>query len=364
MRITEQSWTDYIDRLARLNAKAGELMGRYIEQHGLGDHDALIRYAYALVQKYGEGSAALACLMYDSIAQLENASVLPAEPAAPASYGEVAKMVNGTIQSHPLLQSGVSRLVKQAGADTMLRNAARDGAEFAWVPHGDTCPFCLTLASRGWQKASKKALKGGHAAHIHANCNCEYAVRFNSHTTVAGYDPDKYLRQYRNAGGDINAMRRERYATNKDAINAQKRAAYAARSSIVPLSKAHDDGKMYLDDILIPVGVGAKAKSVYIKMPDGSIAGLTPGTRVTNVQTIAGKGKNRQIDIVDFLVDEFPETSPEKWEKQKGMGYVDFEGRSRLVELHWYYEPTVGRVKWKIKPDQGGNWFYYDDEDE
>lgn len=229
MRITEQSWTDYIDRLARLNAKAGELMGRYIEQHGLGDHDALIRYAYALVQKYGEGSAALACLMYDSIAQLENASVLPAEPAAPASYGEVAKMVNGTIQSHPLLQSGVSRLVKQAGADTMLRNAARDGAEFAWVPHGDTCPFCITLASRGWQKTSKKALKGGHAAHIHANCNCEYAVRFNSHTTVAGYDPDKYLQQYRNAGGDINAMRRAYYAKYRDAINAQKRAAYQLR---------------------------------------------------------------------------------------------------------------------------------------
>lgn len=229
MRITEQSWTDYIDRLARLNAKAGELMGRYIEQHGLGDHDALIRYAYALVQKYGEGSAALACLMYDSIAQLENASVLPAEPAAPASYGEVAKMVNGTIQSHPLLQSGVSRLVKQAGADTMLRNAARDGAEFAWVPHGDTCPFCLTLASRGWQKASKKALKGGHAAHIHANCDCEYAIRFDSRTTVAGYDPDKYLQQYRNAGGDINAMRRAYYAKYRDAINAQKRAAYQLR---------------------------------------------------------------------------------------------------------------------------------------
>lgn len=229
MRITEQSWTDYIDRLARLNAKAGELMGRYIEQHGLGDHDALIRYAYALVQKYGEGSAALACLMYDSIAQLENASVLPAEPAAPASYGEVAKMVNGTIQSHPLLQSGVSRLVKQAGADTMLRNAARDGAEFAWVPHGDTCPFCIMLASNGWQKASKKAIKGGHAEHIHANCDCEYAIRFDSRTTVAGYDPDKYLQQYRNAGGDINAMRRAYYAKYRDAINAQKRAAYQLR---------------------------------------------------------------------------------------------------------------------------------------
>lgn len=97
------------------------------------------------------------------------------------------------------------------------------------MPHGDTCPFCITLASRGWQKASKKALEGGHAEYIHANCDCEYAIRFNSRTTVAGYDPDKYLRQYENAGGDINAMRRERYAANKDAINAQKRAAYAAR---------------------------------------------------------------------------------------------------------------------------------------
>ena len=97
------------------------------------------------------------------------------------------------------------------------------------MPHGDTCPFCITLASRGWQKASKKALEGGHAEHIHANCDCEYAVRFDSRTTVAGYDPDKYLRQYANAGGDINAMRREQYAANKDAINAQKRAAYAAR---------------------------------------------------------------------------------------------------------------------------------------
>lgn len=230
MRITEQSWTDYIDRLARLNAKAGELMGRYIEQHGLGDHDALIRYAYALVQKYGEGSAALACLMYDSIAQLENASVLPAEPAAPASYGEVAKMVNATKNQNPAnLPNGVSRLVKRAGADTTLKNAVRDGAEWAWVPHGDTCPFCIMLASNGWQKASKKAIKGGHAEHIHANCDCEYAIRFDSRTTVAGYDPDKYLQQYRNAGGDINAMRRAYYAKYRDAINAQKRAAYAVR---------------------------------------------------------------------------------------------------------------------------------------
>ena len=93
----------------------------------------------------------------------------------------------------------------------------------------DTCPFCLMLASRGWRRAGKKTLQGGHARHIHANCDCEYAVRFDSNTNVAGYDPEKYLAQYNAANGDINAMRRAQYAQNKDKINAQKRAAYAER---------------------------------------------------------------------------------------------------------------------------------------
>lgn len=229
MQIPEKSWVEYINRLARLNEEAGRKMADYIAKHGTGNADALIAYAQALVQKYGEGSAELACQMYDAVAEASGIDVPPAEPAPPADYGETAKMVNATKQSPPLLQSGVSRLVKRAGADTTLKNAIRDGAEWAWVPHGDTCPFCITLASRGWQKASKKALKGDHAEHIHANCDCEYAIRFDSRTTVAGYDPDKYLEQYYDHGGDINAMRRAQYAKNKNAINAQKRAAYATR---------------------------------------------------------------------------------------------------------------------------------------
>ena len=140
-------------------------------------------------------------------------------------------MVHATKDQNPEnLPSGVSRLVKRAGADTTLHNAVRDGAQWAWVPHGDTCPFCITLASRGWQTASQKLLKNGHAEHIHSNCDCEFAVRFHSGTSVAGYDPEKYLKQYRDAGSDVNAMRRIDYAARKDAINAQKRAAYAART--------------------------------------------------------------------------------------------------------------------------------------
>lgn len=229
MRITTQAWETYIRTLAQLNEKAAQLMAEYLAAHGTADTEALTDYAAALVQKYGEGSAELACQMYDAMAALQNARVSPAEPAAPASRREVARMVQATRESPPQMQRGVSRLVKRAGADTTLKNAQRDDAEFAWVPHGDSCAFCLTLASRGWQRASQAATKGGHAEHIHANCDCEYAVRFDGRTSVAGYDPEAYLAQYNAAGGDINRMRRVNYAKNKERINAQKRAAYALR---------------------------------------------------------------------------------------------------------------------------------------
>lgn len=232
MQITARTWNEYIARLSKLNEKAGQQMAEYVAAHGIEDGPALIAYAHALVTKYGEGSAELACQMYDALAEAQGVTLPAAEPAATAEYGEVARMVNATKRQNPAnLPNGVRRLVKRAGADTTLHNAIRDGAEWAWVPHGDTCPFCLMLASNGWQKASEKLLKGGHAAHIHANCDCEFAVRFDHSSGVAGYDPAEYLRQYREAGGDVNAWRRIDYAARKDEINAQKRAAYATRKA-------------------------------------------------------------------------------------------------------------------------------------
>ncbi len=232
MKITAKSWNEYTKKLSQLNQKAGALMREYIGNHGTDDTKAIMDYAMALIQKYGEGSAELACQMYDSMAEMAGVSLPSAEPAEVASYKEVAKMVNATKESPLQMERAVSRMVKRAGADTTLKNAIRDKAEFAWVPHGDTCSFCITLASRGWQRASEDVLKGNHAEHIHSNCDCEYAIRFSKNTDVEGYDPDKYLEQYKNADGKntqakINAMRRENYAKNKDSINARKRELYA-----------------------------------------------------------------------------------------------------------------------------------------
>lgn len=245
MQITEKAWVEYITKMSQISQKAADLMQSWVQKNGLENDKALLDYAYALSQHYGQAIGALSCQMYEATAAAQGVIVPTAEVADLPDYGEVAKAVKGTKKQSPNNIPGtLARLVKQVGADTTLKNAERDGAQFAWVPHGDTCAFCITLASRGWQYMSKKALRNGHAEHIHAHCDCEYAVRFDGKSTAAGYDPDKYLEEYYDANGDINEMRRKRYAQNKDVINARKRELYASK-------KAEKLEKLRRSDILI-----------------------------------------------------------------------------------------------------------------
>lgn len=243
MTISLNDWMNFINTMSKLSGTAAEKMREYIRKGGgyaNMDADDVVGYAVALAQKYGEGAATLSALMYDAIAELSGKILPPAELAEMPKYGEMAKAIMGAAKSttdEEYLSEIVGRFVKRTGADTTLHNALRDGAQFAWIPHGDTCAFCLALASNGWQYASKNALKNGHAEHIHSNCDCMYGIRFDNSTNYAGYDPDRYLEMYKSAEGQtpnekINAMRRMFYAQNKEAINAQKRDAYAKRKEL------------------------------------------------------------------------------------------------------------------------------------
>lgn len=218
MKLSAKSWENYISKLAELQAISRGSMQKYINNVGEENVEDLINFAYALATKYGEGAGALACDMYDAIAEASGKALPPAEVAQTATYRETAIAVQGTmVNKQSTIPDTVSRLVKQAAADTTLKNALRDGAKFAWIPHGDTCAFCLTIASRGWQNISKKSLKNGHAEHIHPNCNCEYAVSFDENPSVEGYDPSYYKDIYDSAKGKsskdkINYLRRKNYA--------------------------------------------------------------------------------------------------------------------------------------------------------
>lgn len=267
IQITEKNWLNYLRALEKINEGAAEKVTDYLSEHEILSEEGrknFLDYFYAIVTKYGEGSAEMACQMYDATAKAQGANVPPAEPAPTATYPETARAVNGSLFDSPSgakLPGTAKRLVKQAGVDTTMKNAIRDGAEWAWVPHGDTCAFCLMMASNGWQRASKNALKKGHAQHIHGNCDCTYAVRFDGKSGVKGYDPNEYKALYDNAEGDnwrekMNSMRREHYAENKDRINEQKRVAYAKRRTSDnhnkgPVTASYNSPKIFNTDEIV-----------------------------------------------------------------------------------------------------------------
>ena len=103
------------------------------------------------------------------------------------------------------------------------------------------------------------------------------------------------------------------------------------------------------DTIQIRKSLGAKAKNYDVKLPDGSYIRLTEGTRIENIETIAGKGRNRKVDIIDLLLHDHEGSMEDNWQKKKGIGYVDIDRESYKAELHWREEPTVGKVDFKVK---------------
>ena len=327
---------EYIHLLRRVNDKATELVRKYLETHSIPqtseEMDALIGYSYAVATKYGEAAATAAAEMYDALAAASGTILEPAVPAATPEISEVAKAVVGTSKTdnEEIISAAIGRLVKQTGVDTTIYNALRDGAEWAWIPSGDTCAFCLTLASRGWQRASKKALRNGHAEHIHANCDCTYAVRFNEDTNVEGYDPEELYAAYEasDPGGKpkdkINALRRRLYDENKDKFNAQKRERYAM-----------------LHQAVLKKQLGFSYNNEISFIPTNTI--------ITNTKTIAGKGSKTDLRVANELAMRY-NNSPEKWSKKVGKITSD----KYIFDIHWYeYDGEMYEEKIKFMKEKG-----------
>lgn len=211
MKITQAEWNKYIKTMSLLSDTASKEFAEWANNNGgwnAIDRNLMAEAAYQIASKYADSSSALAGEMYEAIANAENKIVKRAEMADEVDYGQLAKAINGALKhstNDDFVSSPVGRAVKQAGADTMLKNASRDGAEFAWIPSGDSCPFCLVLASNGWRRASKKTTNGNHAEHIHTNCNCQFAIRFNKDTQIEGYDPIAYQKMYYDAEGNTSS---------------------------------------------------------------------------------------------------------------------------------------------------------------
>lgn len=247
--ITKKQWNNYIGILRKINDKASNEVLLWMKYNG-GDGllntairdsngNNLIDISYMVAQKYGNASASVAVEMCQAMAELSE-MITPAELAELPTYSEVAKTVNGvlkTSQNREEISSAVGRLVKKTGMQTTLKMAKTYKAQFAWIPSGETCPYCMMLASRGWEYGGNINMVG--ELHLHANCDCNYAVRYDN-TEVEGYDPDKLYDEWHDAYVDagknttdaLNLMRREDYAKNKKIISKQKASAEKKREEL------------------------------------------------------------------------------------------------------------------------------------
>lgn len=212
--------------------------------------------------------------------------------------------------------------------------------------------------------------------------NCQHELRvydprigrmFSDPLEGTGYTRDEARRavgRQRRLENDIRKLKRRRNALedsgldigNTDALirarQAELRTHIAENSAILRRERWREQvapnkaDTIRADDVFIPRSLSASAKPTNVRMPDGTMARLSEGTKITGVKVIAGKGVKRNIDDIDYLVCRYGGKRG-GWQKKRGTAFVDDLGMSRKCEIHWYEEESVGAVEHKLKR------FYY-----
>lgn len=151
---------------------------------------------------YANMAAILAANFYDGLREISVGKKLGAlaesgrEPIA--TERAVRGIMQDVVDGKPEVAVGklVSRAdyeIKKSAGECVYRNGKRDPLKpkYARVPSGgETCRFCIMLASRGFVYHSEEA--AGENSHYHANCDCRIVPGFAGETTIPGYDPDRY----------------------------------------------------------------------------------------------------------------------------------------------------------------------------
>jgi len=113
--------------------------------------------------------------------------------------------------------------------------------------------------------------------------------------------------------------------------------------------KYNSELPIFLPDEQLPFSVGAKWINKDILMPNGKYAHFVEGSKIINKQVFAGKGTKTPIRDIERLVEQYPNTKAENWQKVKGTAELDLDGETFKAEIHWYEEPSVGKVEIKYK---------------
>jgi len=176
--------------------------------------DLLLDAVPLLVASYGDVAATVAADFYDEARDASRvAGRFSARPVASFDLegllGQVRYAVGPLYSAAPDPDAALGRLALkvdeytlQQGRETIAESVARDPAKPRWarVPAGDTCKFCIVLASRG--AVYRSAESAGQGRKFHGKCDCQATPIWPKEPLPEGYDPDALYEQY-------NAARKE-----------------------------------------------------------------------------------------------------------------------------------------------------------
>lgn len=194
-------------------------------------------YAYVqqnyipVVQACADDAAAVGASAYDAYREIETGEALGAEPyTAFDEYGTeraARAFVHDACEAQDMamlvdyLGRRLDGEVIRSYSKTQTSNGAKDSMKprFARVPSGDNpCAFCRALAGHGFYYSSKEAAgdEGGNFNRYHDYCRCQVVPEFSrvaKRLEVQGYDPDFYVKEWRESGQKFGQNRQHKKMT-------------------------------------------------------------------------------------------------------------------------------------------------------
>ena len=172
--------------------------------------EEIIDVAVSVAQKYSMLGAELGAQWYDLCSELAGLDVEPAElstsnletlDSRAAAFAETVD--KGALQAafNSFLQNEINNSIRITGNANLWRDYERGKAPGKWarVPVGDTCAWCLMLASQGAWYLSEESALGQSSDHYHDGCDCK-AVYHADAESIAGYTKlDEYKHMYYDA---------------------------------------------------------------------------------------------------------------------------------------------------------------------
>lgn len=216
MALTYQNIVDYSGRVKTVTDQAVDELARRIANIGATEPERRARFirmhVRAVAEEYGLQEQELGAQWYEFCAKAAGVdvdtaivndidyerldsyfqSVLEEYENGEKEWSEVEQRVFDSFESQMrelergTILDNLDRDVRNSRRWRQTRRAAMK-AGYARVPVGETCAWCLMLASLGYYYRSEETALGVEPDHYHEHCDC-IAVPYNAPDAIDGYD--------------------------------------------------------------------------------------------------------------------------------------------------------------------------------